>query len=299
MKLFGNVGVRNDLSVCEWVHEKGTAVSGSIVVATFVFGAMVGSFLNVCIHRLPRDLSVILPSSHCPACQTTLRVVDNIPFFSFLALRGRCRYCNVKISWRYPFVEALNGLVYVVTVEKFGLESVTLVYALLLSALIVVIFIDFDYQIIPNEITFPGMLLGFLSAVTVLPISWQDSVGGLLCGGGVLFFVVWISPYIFGREGMGMGDVKLLAMLGAFLGWKATLFTLLLASFSGAMVGLILLATKLITRREPIPFGPFLALGGVMVIFFGEGLIEWYGGLFEVESSRLGEGPTLVNYEIR
>ena len=254
---------------------------------TFVFGTIVGSFLNVCIHRLPHDMSIVLPASHCPACQTPLRAFDNIPLLSFLVLRGRCRYCNVKISWRYPLVEGLNGLAYVSAVVKFGLEPATLVYALLLSTLIVVTFIDLDHQIIPNEITFPGMPLGLLAAATVLPISWWDSLVGLLCGGGVLFFVVWISPYIFGREGMGMGDVKLLAMLGAFLGWKATLLTLLLGAFSGAMVGLTLIVTKLIKRSEPIPFGPFLALGAILALFFGDGIIEWYSGMFEVADLRL------------
>ena len=252
-----------------------------------MFGAIVGSFLNVCIHRLPHDMSVVLPASHCPACQTPIRWFDNIPLLSFLALRGRCRYCNVKISWRYPLVEGLNGLAYVFTVVRFGLEPATLVYALLLSTLIVVTFIDLDHQIIPNEITFPGMPLGLIAAATVLPISWLDSLIGLLCGGGVLFFVVWISPYIFGREGMGMGDVKLLAMLGAFLGWKATLLTLLLGAFSGAMIGLTLIITKLIKRNEPIPFGPFLALGAVLALFFGDGLIEWYSRWFEVTDLRL------------
>ncbi len=231
-------------------------------------------------------MSVVRPASHCPACQRPLRATENIPFFSFLVLRGRCRHCNVKISWRYPFVEGLNGLAYVLVVKQFGFEPATFVYALLLSALIVVTFIDLDHQIIPNEITYPGMLLGLLAAVTVLPISWWDSLGGLLCGGGVLLFVVWISPYIFGREGMGLGDVKLLAMLGAFLGWQATLLTLLLAAFSGSMVGLTLAVTKLITLKDPIPFGPFLALGATLALFFGAGLIDWYTGLFEVEGFR-------------
>ena len=270
------------MSTIVWVLAGDLSVFLGILAVTFVFGAIVGSFLNVCIHRLPHDMSVVLPASHCPACETPLRAFDNIPFVSFLALRGRCRSCNAKISWRYPLVEGLNGLAYVLDVIRFGLEPATLVYALLLSTLIVVTFIDLDHQIIPNEITFPGMPLGLIAAATVLPISWLDSLIGLLCGGGVLFFVVWISPYIFGREGMGMGDVKLLAMLGAFLGWKATLLTLLLGSFSGAVVGGGLMATKLIKHSEPIPFGPFLALGAVLALFFGGSLIEWYSGFFEL-----------------
>ena len=253
----------------------------SIFAAIFVLGLIVGSFLNVCILRLPHDMSVVLPASHCPACKTPLRAFDNIPLLSFIALRGRCRYCDVKISWRYPLVESLNGLAYVFAAVRFGLEPATFVYALLLSTLIVVTLIDLNHQIIPNEITFPGMPLGLIAAATVLPLSWLDSLIGLLCGGGVLFFVVWISPYIFGREGMGMGDVKLLAMLGAFLGWKATLLTLLLGSFFGAVVGGGLMATKLIKHSEPIPFGPFLALGAVLALFFGGSLIEWYSGFFE------------------
>ncbi len=257
-----------------------------ILAVTFAFGAIVGSFLNVCIHRLPHEMSVVLPSSHCPACQTPLRVFDNIPLLSFLVLRGHCRYCDVKISSRYPLVEAVNGFAYVATVLNFGLTLVALVYALLISTLIVITFIDLDHKIIPNEITFPGIPLGVLAAATVLPISWMDSVIGILCGGGLLFFVVWISPYIFGREGMGMGDVKLLGMLGAFLGWKATLLTLLLGALSGSVVGLTLIVTRLIKRSETIPFGPFLALGAVLSIFWGNGLVEWYSGLFEVEETR-------------
>ena len=253
-----------------------------IVAVIFLLGVIVGSFLNVCIHRLPQGMSVVRPASHCPSCRTPLRAWDNVPLLSFLALRGRCRYCNIAISWRYPLVEGMNGLAYGLAVVRFGLEPATLVYAWLLSALIVVTFIDLDHQIIPNEVTLPGLPLGLCAAATVLPISWVDSVAGAVVGAGILFVVVWVSPYLFGREGMGMGDVKLLGMLGAFLGWKATLLTLLLGSLSGAVVGIVLMATKRIARSEPIPFGPFLAIGAVLALFFGEELITWYSGLFAV-----------------
>ncbi len=258
---------------------------GTLVAISFL-GLVVGSFLNVCIHRLPREISIVFPGSRCTSCSTPLQVLDNVPLFSFIRLRGRCRYCGESISWRYPLVEVLNSIFYMFAVLRFGVEYITVVYAILFSALIVITFIDLEHQIIPNEITLPGILVGFIAAITVLPITWWNSMLGLLIGGGVLFCVVWISPYVFGREGMGMGDAKMLGMLGAFLGWKATLLTLLLASFFGAFIGIALIAKDFIKRHQPMPFGPFLALGAVLTIFFGEEFIEWYSTLFYLADPR-------------
>ena len=249
-----------------------------IVVAACLVGAVVGSFLNVCIYRLPRGMSVVIPASHCPSCTTPLHPFDNIPLLSILMLRGRCRYCVVTIPRRYPLVEGLNGIAYVLAVLRFGLEPAAFVYAALLSALIVVTFIDLDHRIIPNEITIPGLPLGLLASATVLPIGAWDALIGALCGGGILFAVAWISRLVLRREGMGMGDVKLLAMLGAFLGWKATLLTLLLGSGSGAVVGVAMMAMKHTTRHDPIPFGPYLAFGAAVTLLMGDVMIEWYSG---------------------
>ena len=253
-------------------------MSPGIVAAACLVGAIVGSFLNVCIHRLPRGMSVVIPASHCPSCITPLHPLDNIPLLSILVLRGRCRHCGATITWRYPLVEGLNGIAYALAVLRFGLDPAAFVHAALLSALIVVAFIDLEHRIIPNEITIPGLPLGLLASATVLPISAWDALIGALCGGGILFAIAWISRLVLRREGMGMGDVKLLAMLGAFLGWKATLLTLLLGSGAGAVVGVTMMAMKRATRHDPIPFGPYLALGAAVALLVGDAIIEWYSG---------------------
>lgn len=244
-----------------------------------LFGAIVGSFLNVCIYRLPRHESIIWPASHCPSCQARIAPTDNIPIVSFLWLRGRCRACGAPISLRYPVVEAANALGYVWIVRHFGLNGSAAAYAVLLSALLVVTFIDLDHQIIPDRITLPGIPLGMVCAATVLPIGVLNSLLGVLLGGGLLWFMAWLSPYLFGKEGMGGGDIKLLAMVGAFLGWEPVLVTVLVAASVGAVTGLFLIALKRLRRDQYLPFGPFLALGAVVAMFFFPDLKRWYTGL--------------------
>lgn len=244
-----------------------------------LFGALIGSFLNVCIYRLPRHESVAWPGSHCPACAHPIAWYDNLPLLSYFLLAGRCRHCAVRIPWRYPVVEALNALGYVGLLCFFGPNWMTVVYGLLYSALLVVAGTDLSHKIIPNAITFPGMVVGLLSAATVLPLGLVNGLIGLLVGGGILWVLAWASPYLFGKEGMGGGDIKLLGMIGAFLGWKPALMTIMVGSFLGSVVGVTLIAARVIKREDYIPFGPFLVCGALIALFFGQSILDWYQGL--------------------
>lgn len=247
-----------------------------VILTAILFGAVIGSFLNVCIHRLPRQQSLLWPGSHCPRCCAAIPWYDNIPLISYLWLRGRCRNCHAGISWRYPLVEALNAAGYGVIVWRFGFSPIAVIYAVLWSALIVISFIDLDYMIIPDYITLPGIAVGLVAGPFLLP-RWWDSLIGLLLGGGLLYFMAWISPYLFGKEGMGGGDIKLLAMIGAFLGWKPVILTVMLGGIFGAVVGVTLVAARRLARGAYLPFGPFLALGAVVTMLYGEDILGWYG----------------------
>ncbi len=249
-------------------------------VLAFLFGAIIGSFLNVCIHRLPGRESIIWPASRCPACQQPIAVYDNIPLASFLWLRGRCRACGARISLRYPVIEFINGAGYSLLLWQFGPGWPAVIYAALFSALLVVTAIDLEHQIIPDVITLPGLGLGLLSASTVLPVGFWNSLAGILVGGGLLWILAWLSPYLFGKEGMGGGDIKLLAMIGAFLGWRPVLLTVMVGAVVGSVVGVGLIGLKVLRRDEYIPFGPFLALGAVVALLFQQELLSWYLGLF-------------------
>ena len=244
-----------------------------------LFGALIGSFLNVCIYRLPRQESIAWPGSHCPKCSHHIAWYDNIPILSYFALAGRCRHCAVRIPFRYPLVEILNALGYVGLLWFFGLSWTAAAYGLLYSALLVVAGTDLSHKIIPNAVTFPGIMVGLVSASTILPLGFLNSVLGILIGGGILWFLAWASPYLFGKEGMGGGDIKLLAMIGAFLGWKPALMTIMVGSFLGSLVGITLIAAQVIKREDYIPFGPFLVCGALVALFFGQPLLNWYQGL--------------------
>ncbi|GJL54223.1 MAG: type 4 prepilin-like proteins leader peptide-processing enzyme [Nitrospirales bacterium] len=248
--------------------------------SVFFFGLIIGSFLTVCIHRVPQDLSIVFPRSACVHCKQTICWYDNIPVVSFLLLRGRCRQCHASIPPRYPIIELSNGLGYMAILWRFewGWESV--IYAVIFSALLAITWIDWDHQIIPDVISLPGIVLGIVAASTVLPTGFVNSMIGVLVGGGILLGIAWISPYLFGKEGIGGGDIKLLAMVGAFLGWKAALLTLMVASIVGSMIGVILLAFKVLQRGQYIPFGPYLSLGAVLTLFFGTDMLNWYFGRF-------------------
>lgn len=244
-------------------------------------GAVIGSFLNVCIYRIPRGQSVVWPESRCPSCSGRIAPYDNIPLLSYLFLKGRCRACHAGISPRYPLIETINGMGYAVILWWFGLQWASVVYALLFSALLVVTCIDLSHQIVPDVITLSGIPLGLLCAATILPVGLLNSVLGILLGGGLLWGLAVLSPYLFGKEGMGGGDIKLLAMIGAFLGWKPTLLTIMVGALAGSLVGLTLIACKVIRRDQYLPFGPFLALGAVVAMFFYRELFAWYLGLLE------------------
>ena len=243
------------------------------------FGALIGSFLNVCIYRLPRGESIVWPGSHCTSCSQSIAVCDNIPILSYLLLQGRCRACGASISIRYPVVEVANALGYVVLLWSFGPTWTAALYAILFSALLVVAGTDLTHKIIPNVVTLPGIALGLLGAATVLPVGMVNALLGIAVGGGILWALAWASPYVFGKEGMGGGDIKLLAMIGAFLGWKPALLTIMIGSLTGSIIGIGLIALQFIRRDEYIPFGPFLVFGALLSMFFSQPLLDWYQGL--------------------
>ena len=248
-------------------------------ILIFFFGACIGSFLNVCIYRIPAGLSIVHPRSSCPHCRTMIVFYDNLPIFSYLMLRGKCRPCQAPIAMRYPFVELLTGLFALACALAFGLTLHALVVFGFIATLIVVALIDLDHRIIPDAISLPGIPLFFLAALAVPTVTWQASLIGILAGGGSLFAVAWIYQRITGREGMGGGDIKLLAMIGAMTGWQGVLFTLFAASAVGTAIGILVMIRSGRDMKLAIPFGPFLALGAVIYLFFGQGLIGWYFGI--------------------
>ncbi len=272
-------------------------------VVAFLIGLIIGSFLNVCIVRLPRGRSVVMPPSHCPRCKTPIRFYDNIPLVSFLILRGKCRSCGEPISWRYPAVELLNGLLYLWVVHEFWIGGEALLIMLLCSSLIVITFIDFDHQIIPDVITYPGMLVGltfapfFLTPLgghlpfhlgSLLPHAGPyltgllNSLIGLLLGAAPLFAIGWIWEKLRHVEAMGGGDVKLMGMVGSFLGWKGALLTIMIGALVGSVVGITLILLRRHKMEKVIPFGPFLALGALTTAFYGPDIIAWYLGLIRL-----------------
>ena len=248
-------------------------------IFAFVYGAIVGSFLNVCICRLPENRSVVSPPSSCPSCGYRIRWYDNIPIASFLLLGGRCRSCKAPISIRYPLVELTNGLLTVMLFIKFGPTLTFLAFFLLCSALVAVTFIDLDHQIIPDAISLPGIVAGFAFSFFLPWLGWKASLIGLLAGGGSLLLVAYGYQLLTGKEGMGGGDIKLLAMMGAFLGWKSIPFILFSASLVGSVIGVSVMLARGRDSKLAIPFGPFLAFGAILYIFYGSRIIAWYLGL--------------------
>ncbi len=317
-----------------------------IYIITFLFGSLIGSFLNVCIYRIPRihftlteksfanlrlgkvpaaiftklealknqeyigeraffhglenalgkDIvkqheaeifkhvsfkreSIVFPGSHCPNCHAPIKPWDNIPLLSFIILGGKCRSCHTKISLRYPLVELLTSVLFVLFVYQFSITVQTLIYLVFAAALIVISFIDLDHTIIPGVIARPGIVIGLTTAF-VLPLKWYDAILGALIGGGAILFIVYVGPLIFKQEAMGRGDVELMAMIGAFLGWKLALLTIFFGSMIGAVVGTILIILKKTTLKSYIPFGPFLCMGALIALFLGEQLFLWYWNVF-------------------
>ncbi len=247
-----------------------------LFILAFILGACIGSFLNVCIYRIPAGVSIVHPGSSCPRCQTMIPFYDNIPIFSYLVLRGKCRTCNLPIALRYPLVELLTGLFAFACSLTFGATVQALVVFIFIATLIVVAFIDIDHRIIPDSISLPGIPIFFLASLAVPTVTWQDSAIGILAGGGSLYAVAWGYQSLTGREGMGGGDIKLLAMIGAMIGWRGILFTLFAASAIGTLVGILTMIRSGKGMKLAIPFGPFLALGAVIYLFFGNAIIVWY-----------------------
>ena len=285
----------------------------------FVLGSVVGSFLNVCIARLPEGKSLVWPGSHCPKCDFPIRWFDNIPVISFILLRGKCRNCGGSISWQYPLVELLTACLFVLLMQKFTNVLALVIYIIFTCCLVIITFVDFKHYIIPNEISIPGILVGLalsfvparlaggqlvltrlagsplLSSLLIRSLigpeylakynhviqfltPFLDSLVGCITGAGLLYLAGWFSVLVFKKEGMGFGDVKLLAMVGAFLGWKLALMTIMVGSLMGAGVGLTLILLKLKTRADYIPFGPYLALGSFLSLMWGERLLSLYLG---------------------
>jgi leader peptidase (prepilin peptidase)/N-methyltransferase len=250
------------------------------MIFVLIFGLCVGSFLNVVVARLPAGRSIISPGSACPGCGNAIAWYDNLPVLSYAMLHASCRTCRTQISWRYPAVELTCGVLFAMAYLHFG-PSLKLVGALiLLSGLIAITGIDLDHQIIPDVLSIPGIVAGLLWSLTPYGIGWKDSVLGVLIGGGVFVVIILASALVLGQPGMGVGDVKLGAMLGAFLGWQLALLSILLSVLVGGLLAATLLASGRKARKDPLPFGPFLALGGVVSLFWGDSLLGWYFAQF-------------------
>jgi leader peptidase (prepilin peptidase)/N-methyltransferase len=242
-------------------------------------GLIAGSFFNVCIHRLPRRESVVSPGSRCPNCGAAIGWRDNIPILSWIALRGRCRQCSARISAQYPLVELVTAVVAVAVVAVTPVGPLLASRLVLAGILIVLFMIDLEHQILPNVITLPGIVVGFLFSL-VAPPGPISSLAGIVLGGGVLYLIGTAYYVVRKEEGMGMGDVKMLAMIGAFLGWQAVVLTVVLSSFAGAVIGLALIVFTRADMRHALPFGTFLALGAMVAMVAGDAIVSWYTGLY-------------------
>lgn len=260
-------------------------------IIVFIFGATIGSFLNVCIHRMPLGESVVWPSSHCPQCKKRIPAYDNIPFISYILLKGKCRFCKGKISLRYPLVELVTAAMFVLLYNRFGLSYDFFFYMVLVCGLIVAAFVDIKHRIIPDEISVGGLIVGFILSsikgfnLNPLDFNFQpilNSFLGIILGGGIIYlsgiifdlfyFKLLKRPPIQGEtESMGGGDVKLLAMIGAFLGWQSALLTFFLAPFFGITIGVINLVAK---KDHTIPYGPFLSLAALTALFWADKILK-------------------------
>lgn len=247
-----------------------------IGLAIFIFGLILGSFFNVCIYRMPINISVRRGRSFCPQCKKQIAWFDNIPLISYILLLGKCRNCKAKISSRYLIVELVTGLLFLLTYHYFGLTLSFFIYLILISGLIIATFIDIGYRIIPDEISVGGMIVGLLVALVLTlfkkaPLSFLQSLIGVIVGGGAIYLTGLLGDFLFKKESMGGGDVKLLAMIGAFLGWKKALFSFFIAPIFGAIVGVIVLIKY---KDHYIPYGPFLSLGAIIALFWGDNLLR-------------------------
>jgi leader peptidase (prepilin peptidase)/N-methyltransferase len=270
------------------------------LLAALVVGAMVGSFLNVVIHRLPRMLEqqwqaqarellglpvdpqprydLAQPASHCPHCGHAISAWENVPLVSWLVLRGRCRHCRAPIGWRYPLVELLAALAALAALWRFGMGWQALAAAAFLWCAIALAFIDLDTRLLPDDLTLPLLWAGLLINVQERFASLPEAVLGAVAGYLLLWSIYWLFKLLTGKEGMGYGDFKLLAAIGAWLGWTALPLVLLLASLTGAVVGIALKTLGRLEQGQPLPFGPFLAAGGAVALLWGADLLQWWIG---------------------
>ncbi len=244
-------------------------------ILIFIIGLIIGSFLNVVIYRLPENKSIIVPPSHCPKCETRLKPFDLVPILSFLFYKGKCRYCGVKISWQYPFVELLTAVLLLSLYKQFGLNTQFIVFSFLIFILIVCSSIDIKYKIIPNKITYSAIIIFLILSIIFNHISFISSLLGILIPGGLLFIIA----FIYGK-GLGMGDVKLVAVIGAVIGWEYTIIGIFIGSLIGSIIGLTLILTAVIDRKTRIAFGPYISIGTIIGILFGQKLLGFYLNLF-------------------
>jgi leader peptidase (prepilin peptidase) / N-methyltransferase len=269
-------------------------------------GAIIGSFLNVVIHRLPLEESIVFPSSRCPSCGSVITFYDNVPILSYLFLRGQCRSCKMRISPRYPAVELLTALLYVAVVWRVGVTPALPFDLIFVSAIVALIFIDAEHMILPNAITYPGIAFAVVARVLLphlmgrpyfddlpmlaqglfagLPL-WAASLGGAalggLLGGGSLWLMGWTWEKLRGVEAMGLGDVKMMFMVGAYLGWRLTILTIFLGVLSGSVIGIVLMARQPKRNMQMLlPFGVFLGIGSIAALLFGSAIVDWYAGQF-------------------
>ena len=250
-----------------------------LVPAMAALGLVVGSFLNVCIHRLPRDQSIVSPGSRCGSCRRPLAWFENIPLVSYTVLRGQCRTCGAGISLRYPIVEALTGALFAAAWWWYGPGVLFVSRAIFGCALIVLFTIDLEHHLLPNVITLPGIVVGFALSFLAEP-GWVSSLLGILLGGGLLYATAEAYYRVRHEEGLGMGDVKMLAMIGAFLGWKLTFVTVMMPSIAGSVVGGLMILFGRGGMKTALPFGTFLALGAALAAAVGPAVLEWYLGLW-------------------
>lgn len=255
------------------------AAPTQLLIVAGLIGLCIGSFLNVVIYRLPLGQSLVSPGSRCTKCGYELRWYDNVPILSWVSLGGRCRQCRGPISAQYPIVEVVTALLFLLVAWLTPVGPLMASRLILVSILVALFGIDLEHQILPNVITLPGIAVGLMFGL-IAPPGFQDVLIGAVLGAGVLYGVAAAYYLVRREEGLGMGDVKMLAMVGAFLGWKAVLVTLVLSSFSGALIGMALIALQKGNMKLALPFGTFLALGAVAAMLVGDPLITWYSGFF-------------------
>ena len=261
-------------------------------IVAFILGGMVGSFLNVCVYRIPAGLSIVKPASRCPKCESAIKWYDNLPIVSWLVLGAKCRNCRAPISWQYPLVEAVTAVLFLLVFIRFGFAYITPIYLVFAASMVLVTFVDLTDWTIPDEVTIPGVPIGIAISIVAMFLpslnlnvpelreTVFDSLLGVLVGGGILYGLDRFSLLVLGKPGMGFGDVKLNAMLGAFFGWKGAIMIIVISAFVGSFVGIgLILIGRLRGEKDAshyLPFGPYLAVAGLIVMFFGSDIFIYY-----------------------